>query len=42
MPPEIPRLSARDSTADIVGALDAHGVAIVDGLLDARPIINRP
>jgi ectoine hydroxylase-related dioxygenase (phytanoyl-CoA dioxygenase family) len=38
VPPEIPRLSARDAASDVVAALDAHGAAIVEGLLDAATL----
>jgi ectoine hydroxylase-related dioxygenase (phytanoyl-CoA dioxygenase family) len=38
VPPEIPRLSATDSAGEVAGALDAHGVAIVEGLLDAATL----
>jgi ectoine hydroxylase-related dioxygenase (phytanoyl-CoA dioxygenase family) len=38
VPPEIPRLSATDSAGEVAGALGAHGVAIVEGLLDAATL----
>ncbi len=34
MTPEIPQLTAQDSTRDVVAALDAHGVVIVEDALD--------
>jgi ectoine hydroxylase-related dioxygenase (phytanoyl-CoA dioxygenase family) len=34
VPPEIPRLSGAGTAAAVVAALDTHGVAIVEGLLD--------
>ena len=38
MPPEIPRLSAADPSADVVAALASHGAAIVADLLDAATL----